>query len=375
MLMSGLRPSIALTEPPPPERPNFFALYPPPDIQRAQPRSAFPSTSTRRPDLFAPSLLFKRRLTLLSDLSIDFRGAGGKVPQVENLLKNTRLTLDGIISNEKTGDEQGGIRLQAVSEVLDGKQHIVPSEIYVFYKFSVPGASATVRGGQFVIPFGLAAVYDTSMHPFQTLYSDSVGIRVDRGAMVEGEYGTFHYAGSISAGTGPNADFGYTRTVLAARLDRHFLTQSGRLQVGGSMLAGRLPDVSPMDISRLSGGVKRGTTVVKSRFAADVQYFVGKYAARGEVIFGADEELPVWGFYIDGRIGISSREGLFVGLKRWDYRTQPLSSFQSAAGYERTVGPYQTLRAMITLGRIDPLPEPNRTQITRQLIIQSFWKF
>ncbi len=361
--------------PPPPERPNYFALYPPPATKREEPSLAFPATSTRHPDLFSPTPYFKRKFTLLTDLSLDFRATNGHFPLPGEALQGARFTVDGIIANPKSGNEQGGIRVQVVRESMPSTDRVTTSELYGYYRFELPGASATARAGQFVLPFGLAAVYDTSMHPFTSLYAESVGIRLDRGAMIEGEFGPFHYAGSITTGTGPNADHAYTKTVLAARLDRHFLTQSGRIQIGGSMLTGRLPDNGPFAQNYLSGSTEVGPTVVKSRFAADAQYFVGKYAARGEVVFGADEDAPVWGFYVDGRMGISAREGLYAAVKRWDYRNQPLSKFESALGYERTAGRHLTFRALFILSRVDPLDGPNRTLITRSAVLQSFWKF
>lgn len=364
-----------VASPPPPERPNYFALYPPPASKREEPSLAFPATSTRHPDLFAPTPLFKRRFNVLTDLSLDFRATNGHFPAPIDALNGARFTIDGIVANPKSGNEQGGIRLQAVRESVLSNTRMVASELYGYYRFELPGVSATARAGQFVLPFGLAAVYDTSMHPFTSLYNDSVGIRIDRGAMIEGEFGPFHYAGSITTGTGPNADHAYTKTVLAARLDRHFLTQSGRIQIGGSMLTGRLPDNGPFSNAHLSGTTEMGPTVVKSRFAADAQYFVGKYAARGEVVFGADEEAPVWGFYMDGRMGISAREGIYAAVKRWDYRDQPLSKFESAIGYERTAGKHLTFRAISILSRVDPLNGPDRTVVTRSTVLQSFWKF
>jgi len=365
----------ASATPPPPERPNYFALYPPPATKREQPSLAFPATSTRHPDLFSPTPFFKRKFNVLTDFSLDFRANDGHFPAPGNAFTGARFTIDGIVANPKSGNEQGGVRLQFVRESTPSNERILTSELYGYYRFELPGASATARAGQFVLPFGLAAVYDTSMHPFASLYSESVGIRLDRGAMIEGEFGPFHYAGSITTGTGPNADYAYTKTVLSARLDRHFLTQSGRIQIGGSMLTGRLPDNGPFAKRYLSGNTDLGPTIVKSRFAADAQYFVGKYAARGEVVFGADEDAPVWGFYMDGRMGISAHEGIYAAVKRWDYRNQPLSKFESAVGYERTAGRHLTLRALCILSRIDALDGPNRTLVTRSTVLQSFWKF
>ena len=367
--------TAASAAPPPPERPNYFALYPPPETKREVLSLAFPATSTRHPDLFSPTPYFKRKFNVLTDLSMDFRGVNGQFPSPLNALAGVRFTVDGIVANPKSGNEQGGIRLQLVRESHNTTDRIVTSELYGHYRFELPGATATARAGQFVLPFGLSAVYDTSMHPFTSLYSESIGIRIDRGAMIEGEFGPFHYAGSITTGTGPNADHAYTKTVLSARLDRHFLTQSGRIQIGGSMLTGRLPDNGPFTQNFLSGSTQESLTIVKSRFAADAQYFVGKYAARGEVVFGADEDAPVWGFYVDGRMGISAHEGLYAAVKRWDYRNQPLSKFESAIGYERTAGRHLTFRALIILSRVDPLDGPNRTLITRSTVLQSFWKF
>ena len=144
--------------PPPPERPNYFALYPPPDTKREVPSLAFPATSTRHPDLFSPVPYFKRKFNLLTDLSLDFRAVDGHFPTPADALAGVRFTIDGIVANPKSGNEQGGIRLQLVRESNSATDRVVTSELYGHYRFELPGATATARAGQFVLPFGLSAV-------------------------------------------------------------------------------------------------------------------------------------------------------------------------------------------------------------------------
>ena len=115
--------------PPPPERPNYFALYPPPATKREEPSLAFPATSTRHPDLFSPTPYFKRKFTLLTDLSLDFRATNGHFPLPGEALQGARFTVDGIVANPKSGNEQGGIRVQVVRESMPSTDRVTTSEL------------------------------------------------------------------------------------------------------------------------------------------------------------------------------------------------------------------------------------------------------
>ncbi|MFM7322649.1 MAG: hypothetical protein ACKO5K_14160, partial [Armatimonadota bacterium] len=223
-----LQAPAALAEVPPSDRPSWFGLYPPPPPGTYTPRRPPASTATRRPDLFSPVPVYPRPRTVLAEAVLDLRSRPvGEAPR-GLYVPAGRVTVDGIVANPRDGDERGGFRLQWVGDPstsrADRPDHVRLSEAYAFYKLLFPGASATIRAGQFVLPFGLAAVYDTTLQPFETLAGQSVGLRVDSGAMAEGDYGPFHYAGALTTGRGPGRTDDDGRPVLSARLERHFLT-------------------------------------------------------------------------------------------------------------------------------------------------------
>lgn len=375
--MATLLVTGAEAQQPPPDRPKYFALYPPPPASTSTPKSPPASTATRRPDLFAPLPVYPRSLNFLVEGAVDLRSRPKGLFERELFAPAARLTTELILADPTSGDEQGGVRLQWLAEPFDRTKDtpdtLRVSEAYGFYKLLLPGAMATVRAGQFVLPFGLAAVHDTTLQLFNALAEKSVGLRVDNGVMVEGDYGPFHYAGSVTSGGGPNR-IG-RGGVLAARLERHFLTQAGRIQIGGSMLTGRLPQTSPSFLLPPSGTVPAATTTVrKTRFSADVQYGVGNVTARGELVFGADEELPVFGYFGDGRLAVAPNASAVVVVKRWDYPTRPESTHVAGIGFDLAVGRGFVVRTLLERERNDG-PSGTGPVFDRRLTVQTQVRF
>jgi len=375
LALLAVAPAVAQT--PPTERPKYFALYPPPPFGTYTPGHPPVSTATRRPDLFAPLPVYPNGRTFLVEGMLDLRsrpmgraGRGLFAPAA-------RLTSELIYADPSSGSEQGGFRVQFLAEprssMSDTPDTARLSEAYAFYKLLFPGALATVRAGQFVLPFGLAAVYGTSLQPFNVLAEKSVGLRVDNGVMVEGDYGPFHYAGSLTTGGGPN-HIG-RGGILAARLERHFLTQSGRIQIGGSMLTGRLPDTTPASLLPPSGTTSIGiSTVRKTRFSADVQYGVANVTARGELVFGADDHQPVFGYFGDGRLAFSPTAQAVVVVKRWDYAERPESTHVAGFGVDLAVGRGLVVRTLIER-ETNNGPAGGSRLIDRRLTVQTQVRF
>ncbi len=335
---------------PPTERPKYFALYPPPPTSTFTPNRPPVSTATRRPDLFAPLPVYPSGRTVLVEGMLDLRSRPKGWNDRGLYVPAARLTSELIYADPTSGSEQGGVRIQFLAEPRSFTSNTPDtarlSEAYAFYKLLLPGALATVRAGQFVLPFGLAAVYDTSLQPFPVLAEKSVGLRIDNGVMVEGDYGPFHYAGSLTSGGGPNRI--ERGGILAARLERHFLTQSGRIQIGGSMLTGRLPETTPSTLLPPSGTSPSGMpTVRKTRFSAEVQYGVANVTARGELVFGADDHRPVFGYFGDGRLAVSPTAQAVVVVKRWDYAQRPESTHVGGIGFDLAVGRGLVVRTLV----------------------------
>ncbi|WP_309685974.1 hypothetical protein [Armatimonas sp.] len=350
----------ALAQLPPPERPNFFAIYPPVPRGTFQPGRPPASTASRDPDLIGPKPFYRSPETWLFGGALDWRFRNGSKDTRGGYIASGRYTLDYIRANPKDGDERGGVRLQVVSESEGPRgtalNRVRASEAYIFYRFLLPGVDATVRAGQFVIPFGLAAVYDTPLQPIQSLYEKSLGLRIDTGAMLEGSYGSYRYYVAATTGSGPNrSDFDGNKVVVM-RLESMFRTQaeSGRLQLGGSILTGRGP-LTTFDTQLPASGTSSARQFIdKTRMAADVIYKLEKLQARGEIVFGADGQNPVWGYFGEGNLAIA-RHITAVGLIRsWKFGDKPQSATALGAGANYQFNRGITLRALYEYERDVP---------------------
>ena len=362
----------------PPERPKFFALYPAPTPGTFTPTRPMPSTATRRPDLFAPYPVYPNRKNVLADLTLDVRYKSDRGNSQGVYLAAGRVTADYVLADAKTGRESAGARFQALAEPNKlgetSIRRLRASELYGFYVFQLAHAEANAKLGQFVLPFGLAAVYDTPLQPIQTLYGPSVGLRVDTGAMVDGYAGVYHYAASLTSGSGPNRRDLAGGTVLAVRLERNFLTQSGRIQVGGSMLSGKLPVTAYNTELPASGTSDAKAFVEKTRFAADASYYLQKLTTRGEVHFGADDQKQVYGYFGEGRYAFSNGKTAIATIKRWNFGQKPqgVSTYGGGINFDLKSG--LTLRTLFEYERARPSASAP-AQISRRFTVQTRVRF
>lgn len=348
-----------------------------------------PSTAARRPDLFAPLPFYPshnnyyfvgatdlRYRTLTTD-----RTSKNPNPQtVGSYIAATRLTFDYVRANSDTGDERGGFRTQVLIEndnAGTSLNRIRPSEVYGYYRFLFTGVSANARAGQFVLPFGLLAVYDTPLQPIQTLYESALGIRVDTGFMLEGDYASYHYAASITTGAGPNRGDVDTDRTITARLARAFPTRLGKLQVGGSLLSGRLPRTSFSTTLPPSGRslTRSADFVPKTRFAGDGQYEFGKLTARGEIIFGGDDQNPVYGHFLEVDYKWKPRFSVTGFSRRWDFAQRPQSTSTLGVGVNYNMGRDLVLRSLYEFERntLDKAGTP--PVISRRISLQTRLNF
>ncbi|MDX1934363.1 MAG: hypothetical protein SFU56_17305 [Capsulimonadales bacterium] len=341
-----------------------------------------PSTASRRPDLFAPLPFYRRRNNLFFNAAADLRyrnrTTSGTSETIGGYVAATRFTLDYIRANPVTGDERGGARFQLVLE--DDQQgtslnRLRASEVYAFYRFLFPGVSANVRVGQFVLPFGILATYDTPLQPIQPLYELSLGLRVDTGIMIEGEYGKYyHYAGSITTGAGPNRRDTDTNSVLTFRLDRTFPTRLGQFQIGGSLLTGNGPITNFDTIlspSGFSGARDRSRVIRKTRFAGDGIYRYGPFLGRGEIVFGADDQDPVWGYFVEGNVQVRRQITLVAYGKRWNFPNRPEHAGTMGIGANFDVFPGFTIRTLFEYERDVPSSGEKDQIIKRRLTLQT----
>lgn len=229
---------------------------------------------------------------------------------------------------------RGNLVLQAMDENapdVDGGSGVALGEAYAIYKLPInveADSTAYIKVGQFQIPFALLAVYDPHEELTQPLYSEALGLRNDWGADVSGRfYQSLNYDFAITRGVGPSVVGQVDPSrVVTFRLGRTFETELGTVNVGGSILAGRLP-VTDIDAAHLyavnlppSGRVDADQGYIdKSRVAGDATMDFGRLTARGEAMLGADDDQRVAGYYVTGEYKITGNTQYLIGRTFWRY--------------------------------------------------------
>ena len=366
------------------------AAQPPPMASPSDGTPAMPpSTAARRPDLFAPYPFYPHQNNFYFVGATDIRyrtlttDRSSKNPNPQTIgsyIAATRLTFDYVRANPQTGDERGGVRTQILLENNNegtALNRIRPSELYAYYRFLFPGVSANVRAGQFVLPFGLLAVYDTPLQPIQTLYQSALGLRVDTGVMLEGDYAEYHYAGSVTTGAGPDRFDVDSTPTYTFRLARAFPTRLGKLQIGGSLLSGRLPRTTFSTVLPPSGYslVPSSDFVGKTRFAGDGQYEYRGLTARGEIIFGGDDQNPVYGHFIEADYKWTPRFSVTGFSRRWDFAQKPQSTSTLGAGINYNMGRDIVLRSLYEFERNTLDKSGTPPLISRRISLQTRLNF
>lgn len=232
------------------------------------------------------------------------------------------------------GVTHGNVVLQAIGEdppyIHDGAD-VEFGNAYVIYKLPLPpnaDATSYVKVGQFQIPFALLAVYDPHLQISQPLYSESLGVRNDWGIAFSGRfYSVLNYDFAVTRGVGPSVIGQVDPTqVVTFRLGRTFETRAGVINVGGSLLQGRLPntditDEQPYAVELPASGRVRVMDgyVNKSRIAGDGTLLFKRITARGEAIEGADNDSRVLGYYAMGEYMVRDNVGAIIARSYWQY--------------------------------------------------------
>ncbi len=390
-LAAGVSPlAVWAQEAPPPSVPVSAPVPPAPtkhQAPRPEPAPISPALAPPSEELRSDSALFPTPPRFTRRDNFDFKGAvdlryrNGNIETRGAYVNAARFTGTYVRANGETGDERGGALLQTLLET--DKSGVVIrrlrlSEAFVYYRFRLPGVSARIRAGQFVLPFGLAFVYDTPLQPIQPLYDKSIGLRVDTGVMLEGEYGAYRYAGSITNGNGPNRRDFDNQKVVSFRLSRNVDTLVGRFTLGGSLLSGRLP-VTNFDSELPASGTSGARDfIAKSRFAADAQYTRGPLTLRGEIVAGADESDTVYGYFAEGNYALDQRLSVVAFRKSWNFPVKPQASTVTGVGANYRIGNGVFLRALYEYERNVPqgLPNGNGTPfIIKRLTLQTRLNF
>lgn len=286
------------------------------------------------------------------------------------------------------GTARGNLFLQLLAEDppdLARGRDVQVGEAYFVYRLPVEtdfGSTAYLKVGQFQIPFGLLAVYDPHLLILQPLYAQSLGLRTDFGAALSGRlYGVLNYDLSFTTGTGPgHIDISPTR-VYSFRLGRTFTTRNGVVNVGGSLLQGRLPitDISadnPFAVELPpSGRVRpdRGGFVSKSRIGGDGSYGFKRTTARGEAVIGADGPQRILGYYAEGDYRFTGRTSAAISRSLFVYPAGNSSATRESLGLTYASSANLTFRGLYQYLR--DVPRDAAGQVRHRLTFQVLLRF
>jgi len=259
-------------------------------------------------------------------------------------------------------------------------------EAYLLYKLPIEtdtDSTAYLKAGQFQIPFGLLAVYDPHLLLIQPLYAQSLGLRTDFGVGLSGRfYGFLNYDLAITSGDGPNHLNLNPNGVVTFRLGRTFVTRNGKVNVGGSLLQGRLP-ITDIDANHPfaneippSGQVptydRNEDFVNKSRIAGDITYLFKNTLARGEALVGADQDKRILGFFAEGEYRFSGRTSGALAHSEFVYPQGSSSASRDSLGLTYAASNHATIRGVYETLRDVPRDQPGRIRhrLTLQLLLR-----
>ncbi len=286
------------------------------------------------------------------------------------------------------GKTRGNLYIQLLAESPPDQPHpddVQIGEAYFIYRLPVENdfdSTAYLKVGQFQLPFGLLAVYDPHLVILQPLYAQSLGVRTDFGVALSGRaYGFLNYDLALTTGTGPNHLYANPNRVVTFRLGRTFTTRNGVVNVGGSLLQGRLPitDItaaSPFGVELPPSGrvrADRGGFVSKSRLAGDASYGFRRTVARGEVVTGADGDQRVLGYYAEGNYSLTERLSITAARSLFVYPRGNSSASQEAVGL--TYAPSANLTFRTLYQYLRDVPRDSSAGIRHRLTFQILLRF
>jgi hypothetical protein len=284
------------------------------------------------------------------------------------------------------GQTRANIVLQGIVE--DGGPEIhrrgaALGEAYIAYKLPIaPDSDSTayLKAGQFQIPFGLLAVYDPHLDIVQPLYAQTLGVRLDWGVGVSGRfYGLLNYDFALTAGVGPDHVAIPSQRVATFRLGRTFPLSEGSVNVGGSLLSGRLPvtDINAENpfTEELPPSGRVGADegyVQKTRIGGDITLEYNKWVARGEAVTGADQDQKIFGYFAEGEYKATDRLSGLIAQSYYQYPNNNSTYLRTSFGGVYRIDPRATFRIVYDLMRDTPHDEPSadRKRLTMQLLLR-----
>ena len=301
-------------------------------------------------------------------------------------VNTAELDLQRPISSK--GKTRGNLYLQILAENPPDRRSsadVQIGEAYFIYRLPVDNdfdSTAYVKIGQFQLPFGLLAVYDPHLLILQPLYSQSLGVRTDFGIALSGRvYGFLNYDLAVTTGTGPNHLYANPNRVVTFRLGRTFTTRNGVVNVGGSLLQGRLPitdltTTNPFAVELPPSGrvrADRGGFVSKSRIAGDASYGYRRIVARGEVVIGADNDQRILGYYAEGNYRFTERVEAVAARSLFVYPQGNSTASQEDLGLTYAPSANLTFRALYQYLR--DVPRDSGASIRHRLTLQVLLRF
>ena len=357
---------------------------PAPDIASSAPVSPPTPTDQPPPEVPLPDPIPLGDVLLISG-AVDVRTRTSDTGRRGGVFVNA-AELDFQHPITRKGSSRGNVFLQVLSEDPPDVPHgqdIQVGEAYVLYKLPVDSdfnSTAYLKAGQFQVPFGLLAVYDPHLLILQPLYAQSLGERTDFGLALSGRlYGYLNYDFSVTTGTGPNHIDVNPNRVVSFRLGRTFTTRNGVVNVGGSLLQGRLPNTDltadhPFAVELPPSGRVRADRgfVSKSRIAGDGSYGFKRTTARGEVVAGADGDQRVLGYYAEADYRFTGRTSAALSRSLFVYPTGNSSATRESLGLTYASSSNLTFRALYQYLRDVPRDEPGitRHRLTFQVLLR-----
>lgn len=289
--------------------------------------------------------------------------------------------------------QQGSIFLQMIGEnppdVLhqNGIKQFAVGEAYVSYRLPImtdTDSTAYVKIGQFALPVGLMATYDTHQEILQSLYPIAIGERTDWGAAVSGRfYGVLDYNFAITSGTGPGNFYSVPDRVVAFRLGRLFVTQYGTFNLGGSLLGGRLPvtEINPLTgfPPELAPSGKLDPVYgyeEKTRVIGDGQWTYRNITARGEAMYGYDTNNSAAGAFLENEYRFAPGLSAILADTYWNYGVNDSYTSDIATGINISYGRGIVIRTLYEFQRNVPEthsianPDINRQIFTLQVLLR-----
>jgi hypothetical protein len=239
---------------------------------------------------------------------------------------------------------------------------------YAVYKFGL--GRPNLRVGQFVVPFGNLPYYETHTRPLQSLYEQSLGIRIDRGASLEGIAGANDYWVALVGGNGARSDNNDSPVALA-RLGRRLDLPGGTLNAGVSALYGTaMPRFSPLVDPMMDEdmpGMSMVDFTTKTRLGVDAEYTTGPTVWRAELVGGRDGDGGVNGQFLQWNRALNERQEVSLQAARWEQPTG--HRLRLGAGVSHKPDDVTTLRASVerAFGHT-PAEDRNETMVSLQLL-------